>query len=172
MTDQERLKLDLDAVFRSHEELVSLIDNPERRTEMQRFINAARASQERAILEILSKLTAAVNEAGAGVQARLEYESGNIFLSVGTAPEEQTNTMFSMDEDVQRLTLRLPARLKGLIDQAASSRGVSVNGWCLRNLARAVLSQPGGRPHDWARAGRPGGRRRGQRREDRLRGGD
>jgi predicted HicB family RNase H-like nuclease len=48
------------------------------------------------------------------------------------------------DELTARITLRLPDSLKGAIEVAASSEGVSVNTWLVRALARSVSSKPRG----------------------------
>jgi uncharacterized protein (DUF1778 family) len=42
---------------------------------------------------------------------------------------------------VEKVTIRLPAELKELIAQAANLRGVSVNTWYVRELARTISRQ-------------------------------
>ena len=143
-----------------------LIDNPERREETRRFLDAARVYQERAIFDLLSQVTTAAEEAGTGLRARLEYRGGGLHLAVSATSEDDAGTLFGRDEDVERLTLRLPARLKGLIDQTASSRGVSVNGWIVRALTRAVLYQTRGRTRGEDIPAWPGPRALGRRRHD------
>ena len=54
--------------------------------------------------------------------------------------------MPSMEGELDRLTLRLPQRLKKEIDRAASEWGQSVNSWCTHALARIAFGQTLGRP--------------------------
>lgn len=135
------IELNLDGVFQALEQPLALVDSPERRAELQRFISAARVHLERGIFDLLSAATTAVNAAGTNTHVRLEYESGHLYLAIDTDREDEPGPAFGMDGGIERVTLRLPARLKGLIDDAAAIRGVSVNSWYVRTLARALHHQ-------------------------------
>jgi hypothetical protein len=43
-----------------------------------------------------------------------------------------------MEGDVEKITIRIPAELKDLAQQAASKAGTSANTWFVKALARAV----------------------------------
>jgi hypothetical protein len=142
---RQQKEIDLTAVFQALERPLALIDSPERRADMERFIEAARVHLERAIFDVLSEVTAAVNDAGAGARARLEYQSGKLYLVVEAQGEEETATetdaVFSVEGDVEKVTIRLPSELKDLISEAANLRGVSANTWYVRELARTISRQ-------------------------------
>ena len=54
-----------------------------------------------------------------------------------------------------RINLRLPDQLKGRVEHAASTEGLSVNAWLVRAAAAALEQASPGRPH--ARRGPRGG---------------
>jgi hypothetical protein len=144
---------------------LSLIDSPERRADIERFIDATRLHQERAIFDLLDQIATTINEAGTNTRVSLEYRSGRLNLAVETAAEnEEPGPVFSGEEAVERVTIRLPAQLKTLIDEAANASGTSTNTWYVRTLTRAIsLRKMWGRgfdapPHAW-----PGRRGRGRR---------
>jgi hypothetical protein len=142
---RQQREIDLAKVFEALERPLGLIDNPERRADMQRYVEAARVHLERSIFDVLSEITATVNEAGAGARATLEYQGGKLFLVVEPTAEEEAgpepDRVFSVEGDVEKVTIRLPSELKELISQAANIRGVSVNTWYVRELARTISRQ-------------------------------
>lgn len=142
---RQQKEIDLKSVFAALEGPLGLIDSPERRADMQRFVEAARIHLERAIFDVLSDVTTAVNEAGTGARARLEYQAGKLYLVVEPAPEPEAGPeaepLFSVEGDVEKVTIRLPSELKDLISQAANLRGMSINTWYVRELARTISRQ-------------------------------
>jgi hypothetical protein len=138
---RQQIKLDLDAIFSALEGPLALVDDPERRAAFQRYVEAARLHLERAIFDLLSGAIETVNEAGADVTARLQYQAGALHLVVEPRAQEADNeqdSLFTIGDEVDKVTIRLPAELKELISQAASLRGMSINSWYVRELARAV----------------------------------
>jgi len=142
---RQQREIELKSVFEALERPLGLIDNAERRADMQRYVEAARIHLERAIFDVLSDVTSAVNDAGAGARARLEYQGGKLFLVVEAVQEAESGPeaepLFSVEGDVEKVTIRLPGELKELISQAANLRGMSVNTWYVRELARTISRQ-------------------------------
>jgi hypothetical protein len=142
---RQQKEIELSAVFDALERPLALVDNPERRADMQRFVEAARIHLERSIFDILSDVATTVSEAGVGATVRLEYQAGKLFLVVEGTPEgangPESERLFTVEGDVEKVTIRLPAELKELIAQAANLRGVSVNTWYVRELARTISRQ-------------------------------
>ncbi|HXH23508.1 MAG TPA: toxin-antitoxin system HicB family antitoxin [Dehalococcoidia bacterium] len=142
---RQQREIDLSAVFQALERPLALIDSPERRADMQRYVEAARIHLERAIFDILSDVATTVSEAGVGASVRLEYQGGKLYLVVEGASEAEagpeTERLFSAEGDIEKVTIRLPAELKELIAQAANLRGMSVNTWYVRELARTISRQ-------------------------------
>jgi hypothetical protein len=142
---RQQKEINLNNVFEALERPLGLVDNPDRRADMQRYVEAAKIHLERAIFDVLSEMAQAVNDAGAGARTRLEYQAGKLYLIVEGSPEEEAGPgaerLFSVEGDVEKVTIRLPGELKDLISQAANLRGVSLNNWYVRELARTISRQ-------------------------------
>jgi len=154
-SERQHLDINLQPVFEALEGPLALIDSPERRAEMQRFVQAGRVHQERAIFDVLSRVAEAVNHAGADARLRLEYHSEGLRLVIETGGEHESPTpedLGSMEGETERVTIRLPQQIKQAADEAARQRGISVNSWYVRNIARDAARQlrrspgPDGRP--------------------------
>ena len=148
---ESHLTLNLDEVSQALNRPLAMIEDPQRREEMQRFLDAARVHQERAVFDLISDIVAKINEASADTRVRLEYQAREFRLAVETnAPEPDSgDPMTRMDGDLEKVTIRLPKVLKDLIDDLVTQRGTSLNSWYVRTLARGAAHQ--------VRHGRPGG---------------
>jgi predicted DNA binding CopG/RHH family protein len=138
---RQQTLINLEAVFEALERPLALVEDEQRRASFQRYLVSVRIHLERSILDLLAGAVQAVNEAEANVRARLEYQAGTLHLVVEPAEEEAAadqDRLFNIDDEVEKVTIRLPSELKDLISQAASSRGVSINSWYIRELANAV----------------------------------
>lgn len=141
MPSPQQVKIDLETVFTALEGPLALVDNSERRDEFRRYLDAARLHLERSIFDLFSIAVEAVNEAGANVSVRLQYQTGALHLVVEPIAQEAGNEqdpLSAIGDEVEKVTIRLPAELKELISQAASLRGMSINSWYVRELARVV----------------------------------
>jgi hypothetical protein len=140
-----------------------LIDNPERRADIERYLTSTELLLERGLHNLLAGIVQQINEAG-GPQLRLDYSGDGLAISVEPvlSPPSEPEPSFAADieGDFEKVTIRLPSELKDLIGQAAQLRGLSQNSWYLRELARAIARQapapPEGPPP-------PSGARRGRR---------
>lgn len=139
-TVQSHHSIQTDEVFDALKRPLDLIDDPQRRDDLTRFIETARLHQERAIVDLISDVVAKVNEASGDTRVRLEYRDRAFSLTVdANQPEEDTgDPLTRMDGDVDKVTIRLPSALKELIDRVAAERGISLNSWYVRALARSA----------------------------------
>jgi hypothetical protein len=140
MTSQRRTQIDLSSLLAGLEQPLGLIDNEQRRNDLQAYVGAARPHVERAAFDVLSGVVAAFNDAAQEQRARLEYSGGGLFLVVdatGSDHEPEAGQAFS-EGDQERVTLRLPKELKDLIDSLASRGGMSANNWYVRELSRVI----------------------------------
>lgn len=130
-----------DGIFDALKSTLGMIDNPERRQQLENFIDAARLALERSVFDLLSRFADEVNgQVSAHYDVRLSYRPGVLELDVRPRePSEPAGEAWSMAEgDVEKITLRIPAELKELATEAAARAGLSVNSWFVRVLARAV----------------------------------
>jgi len=154
-----------DSIFQALKSLLSVVDNDERRRQIEAYIEAARSPLERAVFDLLSNFADAVNgQIGTHYKINLSYRAGLLDVDVraterGGAGED---IVWSLGEgDVEKITLRIPAELKELATEAAAKASLSANSWFLRVLARALRSAdmpepPDGGPPGYGRRGRHG----------------
>jgi hypothetical protein len=120
---------------------LALIESDERRRAIETYIEAARTPLERAMFDLMSEMARAIDEKVAGqYRVRLGYQPGGLQVEVderaGGNGEEARWT--AQEGDVEKITIRIPAELKDLAQQAASKAGTSANTWFVKALARAV----------------------------------
>ena len=170
MQSKSHFTVNLDPALDALQGPLALIDDQQRREEMRRFVDAARVHQERALFDLVSDVVAGINEATGETRVRLEYQAGHLHIAVDSNTvheDDAADPMTRMDGDLEKVTIRLPRPLKEHIDRAADERGVSLNSWYVRALARAVFhymrgSRREGRAEASARPDHRGRRRRGE----------
>lgn len=132
--------LDFDALFEPLARAASLVDEPERRTQYMQLLEAARPLQERAVVDLISDILAAVNASVTDVQAHLEYRSRQFRIAIEPAAGSSAQEgLVRMDGDVEKVTVRLPKVLKERAAEAAAQQGISVNSWYVVALARHLM---------------------------------
>jgi hypothetical protein len=129
-------------IFQTLKGLLRVIDNDEKRKQIESYIDAAQAPVEKAMFDMLSHFAEAVDgQVSAHYRVNLSYKPGVLDLDVrATEPgEDEVEALTSMAEgDVEKITIRIPAELRELAQEAAARAGLSVNAWYVRMLARAL----------------------------------
>ena len=157
-------------LLRGLEQPLQLIDNPQRREDLQAYVSAARPQVERAAFDLLSAAIAAVNDGNRETQAKLEYDITGLHLVVEPLNEGPTPEASFNDSDPERVTLRLPKELKDLIDSLASRHGMSANNWYVRELSRVIGRSFGDSLRDEVRDDMRSGRKGYRSRSSKLKG--
>ena len=130
-----------ESIFQALKSPLAVVDSPERRTQLEDYVDAARLPLERSVFDLLSNFAEAVDsEVSSHYQVTLSYRPGVLDLQVrASEPAEQPEETWSLAEgEVEKITLRIPAELKDLASEAAAKSGLSVNSWFVRVLARAL----------------------------------
>ena len=130
-----------ESIFQALKSPLAVVDSPERRTQLEDYVDAARLPLERSVFDLLSNFAEAVNaEVSSHYQVTLSYRPGVLDLQVrASEPAELPEETWSLAEgEVEKITLRIPAELKDLASEAAAKSGLSVNSWFVRVLARAL----------------------------------
>lgn len=130
-----------ESIFQALKSPLAVVDSPERRTQLEDYVEAARLPLERSVFDLLSNFAEAVDaEVSSHYQVTLSYRPGVLDLQVrASEPAEQPEETWSLAEgEVEKITLRIPAELKDLASEAAARSGLSVNSWFVRVLARAL----------------------------------
>lgn len=138
------IPVDLAALTDSLKAALPLIDNAERRADIERYLGSTQLLMERGLHNLLAGIIQQVNEAG-GPPLRIDYNAGGLNIVVEpraeTPPKPEPETPpynVDVEGDFEKVTIRLPSELKDLIGHAAQLRGLSQNSWYLRELARAI----------------------------------
>ncbi|MFG3339019.1 hypothetical protein [Glycomyces sp. NPDC048151] len=109
----------------------------------------ARLALMEALSEAAAEITAGLDQAGspASVDLRVRGREVDLRVSGGETAEVAPPPAPPVDDDVARITLRLPESLKEDVEKAASSDGASVNAWLVRAINNAVhASRTSGQP--------------------------
>lgn len=164
-------ELRTEPVFDALKQPLALVESDERRRGIETYIETARTPLERAVFDLMSQLASAVEErVGDHYHVRLAYQPGGLSVEVEEkAPQAaaagEESQWSGAEGDVEKITIRIPAELKDLAQQAASRAGTSANTWFVKALARAVRnidvqtgppSPPSPRGGDWSGERRPG----------------
>jgi hypothetical protein len=133
-------ELRTEPVFDALKQPLALVESDERRRAIETYIEAARVPLERAIHDLLSQVVAGIDEKTAEhFRIRLAYRPGGLALEVEEKVQDGDEARWStLEGDVDKITIRVPAELKDLAQQAAQRAGTSANTWFIKALARAV----------------------------------
>jgi hypothetical protein len=135
-------ELQTQPVFDALRQPLALIESEERRKGIETYVEAARTPLERAVYDLMSQMATAIDEKVAEhYRIRLSYQPGGLAVEVEekVAANGADEAQWSATEgDVEKITIRIPAELKDLAQQAAGRAGTSANSWFVKALARAV----------------------------------
>jgi len=133
-------ELNTQPVFDALKQPLALIESDERRRAIEVYVEAARTPLERAVYDLMSQVAQAVDEkVAAHYRVRLAYRPGGLAVEVDEKSGNGEEAQYSaLEGDVEKITIRIPAELKDLAQQAASKAGTSANTWFVKALARAV----------------------------------
>jgi hypothetical protein len=134
-------ELRTEPVFDALKQPLALIESDERRRGIETYIEAARTPLDRAVYDLMSQMAQAIDEkVGQHYRVRLAYRPGGLQVEVDekTGANNEESQWSTAEGDVEKITIRIPAELKDLAQQAASKAGTSANTWFIKALARAV----------------------------------
>lgn len=150
-------ELRTEPVFDALKQPLALVDNDDRRRQIEAYIEAARTPVERAVFDVMSELAQAIDErVGDHYRVRLAYRPGGLGLEIEEKMQNGDEARWAaLEGDVEKITIRIPAELKDLATQAAAQAGTSANSWFVKALARAIRSHggPQGGPESQGRWG-------------------
>jgi hypothetical protein len=114
------------------------------------FVDALRPAIRAALLEAAQQVAAEISAQLGDRRVEVRLVDGDPELVVSQAPDSAHDTAeggtSAAEEMEARITLRLPSNLKGIIEEAASTSGDSINSWVVDALrSRARRSNVGSR---------------------------
>jgi predicted HicB family RNase H-like nuclease len=128
------------AALRADLERMADIADEETQRAADRLSAALESSVRLRVMDLLGAVAADLDEQlhDARVEVRLAGSEPELVV-IDDQPERADDEPGDGDQSA-RLTLRLPPRLKGRIDEAAAAAGVSTNTWVVRALMRAATA--------------------------------
>jgi hypothetical protein len=146
-------ELRFEPLFDALKQPLALIEDDERRRQIETYVEAARTPLERAAYDLLSRAIQAIDErVGEHYRVRLAYRPDGPAVEVEerVGGEGDEARWSGMEGDVEKITIRIPSELKDLATQAAASAGTSANTWFVKALARALRNMESQqRPQAW-----------------------
>jgi hypothetical protein len=146
-------ELNTQPVFDALRQPLGLVESDERRRQIEAYLETARVPLDRAIFDLMSQLVQAIDEkTGDQYRIRLAYRPGGLGLEVEEKVVDGDAERWSaLEGDVEKITIRIPAELKDLAQQAAAQAGTSANTWFVKALGRAARNAETQRsePREW-----------------------
>lgn len=134
------MDLRTEPIFDALKQPLGLVED-ERRRQIETYLETARLPVERATYDVVSEIVQHIDErVGENYRVRLEYRPGGLALEIEekAASAEEGPWNSTLEGDVEKITIRIPAELKDLATQAAARAGTSANTWFVKSLARAL----------------------------------
>ena len=129
-------------VFDALKQPLGFIEGDERRRAIESYIDAARLPVERAVFDLMAQLVREIDErVGERFRIRLAYHPDGLALEIEEkvpAAGGEDAQWATLEGDIEKITIRIPAELKDLATQAAQRAGTSANTWFVKAMARAV----------------------------------
>ena len=132
------IPLDLTSLYDSLRQPLDFLESPDRRGEIERYLEASRHHLEHAAFQMLSTVAGRISDDGVGLTARVELRADGAHLVLEGAEEVEERDGPVFEGDQERVTIRIPAELKEMIDRLANHQGVSANSVYIRELARTL----------------------------------
>lgn len=94
------------------------------------------------LLDLLGEAAAEIGSqlSSGRIEVRLAGRDPELVVVIDEAPD--AGQLVAGEELKGRITLRLPEKLKAVVETAAEREGISTNAWLVRTIAQAVESRP------------------------------
>jgi hypothetical protein len=142
------MQLKTDSILHAFDGTLALIDDQSQRERFGHLLEASRPAVDQAAYGLIGEVVGAVNATlGDDARVDLTYTAEGIDVAV-TRLEPGDAGFAATGDDVERLTLRLPAAIKAHASALAAEAAVSLNTWIVTSLARAVARATEEDAHD------------------------
>lgn len=156
------MQLQTEPLLQAFDDALALIEDEAQRERFARVLAASRPAVDRAAYELVGEVVESINDAlGDDARVQLSVIPDGVTVAV-TRPEadEAAPSITASTEEMERLTLRLPADVKEQASRLAAEAAMSLNTWIVRSVARALAREleRGERRRRTSRRGRLRGR--------------
>lgn len=150
------MPLDLRKIVDAQKKALALVENPERREALERFLESSGPLVESAVRDALHEMVEDMNAQLAPYsRIRLVQEGSKMVAEVVLLSDEigKGRTVLIDGDTVSKVLLRMPSEVKARATEAAQRAGTSLNSWTVTVLELAVVNlrerrQRTGQPED------------------------
>jgi len=135
--------LDLRKIVDAQKKALALVENPERREALERFLESSGPLVESAVRDALHEMVEDMNAQLAPYsRIRLVQEGSKMVAEVVLLSDEigKGRTVLIDGDTVSKVLLRMPSEVKARATEAAQRAGTSLNSWTVTVLERAVVN--------------------------------
>ena len=137
------MPLDLRKIVDAQKKALALVENPERREALERFLESSGPLVESAVRDALHEMVEDMNAQLAPYsRIRLVQEGSKVVAEVVLLSDEigKGRTVLIDGDTVSKVLLRMPSEVKARATEAAQRAGTSLNSWTVTVLERAVVN--------------------------------
>ncbi len=137
------MPLDLRKIVEAQKKVLALVENPEKRESLERFLESSGPLVELAARDAIHEMVEEVNgQLAPYSRIRLVQEGSKLVAEVVSLADEigRGRTVLIDGDSVSKVLLRMPSEVKSRAAEAAQRAGTSLNSWTVTVLERAVVN--------------------------------
>ena len=137
------MPFDLRRIAEAQKKALALVENPEKREALDRFLESSGPLVESATRDALHELVEEMNaQLAPHARVRLVQEGSKLLPEVVSLAEEiSKGRAVVIDSDsISKVLVRMPSEVKSMAAEAAQKAGTSLNSWTVAVLERAVAN--------------------------------
>ena len=136
------MPFDLRRIAESQKKALALVENPDRREVLERFLESSGPLVEAATREVLHELVEEINvQLAPHARLRLIQEGSNVVPEIVRLGEEISRGRRRVIDrgTISKVLVRMPSNVKTRATEAAHKAGTSLNSWTVNVLDRALV---------------------------------
>ena len=137
------MPFDLRKIVEAQKTALALVENPEKREALERFLESAGPLAESAARDALHELVEEMSvQLAPHARVRLVQEGSKLLPEVVSLAEEigKGRTVLIDGDSISKVLVRMPSEVKTMAAEAAQRAGTSLNTWTVNVLERAVVN--------------------------------
>ena len=137
------MPFDLHKIVEAQKKALALVENPEKREALERFLESSGPLVESAARDAIHELIEELNDQLAPhARVRLVQEGSKVVAEVVSLADEigKGRTVLIDGDSISKVLIRMPSEVKTMAADAAQRAGTSLNSWTVNVLERAVVN--------------------------------
>jgi hypothetical protein len=135
------MPFDLRRIVEAQKKALALVENPEKREAMERFLESSGPLAESATRDAIHEMVEEMNaQLAPHARVRLVQEGSKLLPEVVSLTEEigRRRTVVIDSDSISKVLVRMPSEVKSKAMEAAQRAGTSLNSWTVSVLDRAL----------------------------------